>query len=438
MATYTVTDGQSQTFSFGSGFPNETAVINASGSSKISIAVNQGRNGSPLPVDAVLNLAPGAQVDAAFNGFGVNTITVNGDATTTVIDNGTNNLNVTGDLGGAPRLLIHPNVVGTGTFNLKDAALLEFGGSVASGIAVNLNPQYHATLKLDDPGAFKGVVNFNQGDVILSGLSQATDYDYTNGVLTIYGGSNDQALDTLRLVDNTANRTGLALSLTGSGVQVSEQGSMGTHSGSFLAGTPLTQHVAPPAAPQNVAVHDNTTGADLPDTSSAYTGPVVGVQNQFINITPDNLNITAKTDSLFIKTGSGNDAVAVRSGTNVVDCGAGSNFITGGSGFDTVFLDARNIPAAASAAGPVPGAIWDTIENFGPGDAATFWGIGTAAALSWQKDQGAVGHTGITLHANKQNGTEASLTLAGIDSKNGLSLSYGQSGGVDYLYVRAV
>lgn len=196
---------------------------------------------------------------------------------------------------------------------------------------------------------------------------------------------------------------------------------------------------AQPPAPQNVAVHDNTTGTDLPDTSSAYTGPVSGVSSQLIAITPDNLNITAKADNLFIKTGAGNDAIALHGGTNVVDAGSGSNFLTGAAGFDTFFLDARNIPAQTSAAGSVPGAIWDTLEQFGAGgDAVTLWGVGRAAALSWQTNQGAVGHTGLTLHANKANGTEASITFAGIDSRAGLSLSYGNSGGVDYLYVKAI
>lgn len=300
---------------------------------------------------------------------------------------------------------------------------------------------------INDTRNFHGTVNFNDGFLAMDGLTIGTlgrgypDTDVTgwklsHGVLTLSTATGIAAQFAFNDLSATADTVGIQIvKVAGnSSFYVTEGPQRAPGSGTQIPG--YVDHT--PAAPQNVAVHDNTTGADLPDTSSAYTGPVVGVQNQFINITPDNLNITAKTDSLFIKTGSGNDAVAVRSGTNVVDCGAGSNFITGGSGFDTVFLDARNIPAAASAAGPVPGAIWDTIENFGPGDAATFWGIGTAAALSWQKDQGAVGHTGITLHANKQNGTEASLTLAGIDSKNGLSLSYGQSGGVDYLYVRAV
>ena len=208
-----------------------------------------------------------------------------------------------------------------------------------------------------------------------------------------------------------------------------------TIQGWLAADTPAP---AQPAAAQNVVVHDNTTGADLPDTSSGYTGPVSGITSQFVDITPDNLNVTAKGDNLFIATGSGNDAIALHGGTNVVDAGTGSNFLTSGGSFDTFFLDARNIPAASSAAGPVPGAIWDTVQGFGHGDAVTLWGIGPGTALAWQKNEGAVGHTGLTLHAITPNGATTSLTLAGVDDKSHLALSYGQSGGANYLYVKAV
>jgi len=41
----------------------------------------------------------------------------------------------------------------------------------------------------------------------------------------------------------------------------------------------------------------------------AYTGPVTTLQNQFIDITADNVNITATKPNNFIHTGSGNDAI---------------------------------------------------------------------------------------------------------------------------------
>lgn len=58
--------------------------------------------------------------------------------------------------------------------------------------------------------------------------------------------------------------------------------------------------------------------------------------------------------------------------------------------------------------------------------------------LAWRKNEGTIGHTGLTLHAIMPNSATTSLTLAGIDSTSHLALSYGQSGGANYLYVKAV
>ena len=209
--------------------------------------------------------------------------------------------------------------------------------------------------------------------------------------------------------------------------------------GDLIPGTIVN---APPAdiTRQGYAtIFDTTTQAYIGDHySHPYTGPVAGLQYDCEPITPDSLAITARENSMFIKTSSGNDAIALLGGTNVVDAGTGSNFLTSGGGFDTFFLDARNVPAASSAAGPVPGAIWDTIQGFGHGDAATIFGIGPGTALAWQPNEGAVGHTGLTLHANLPNGSEASLTLAGVADRSHLSLSYGSTGGASYLYVKSV
>ena len=189
----------------------------------------------------------------------------------------------------------------------------------------------------------------------------------------------------------------------------------------------------------NALIYDTTTQAYVQDTfSHPYSGPVAGVKFELVDITTDSLNLGPMSDSMFVKTGSGNDAIQLHGGTNVANCGAGSNFVTCADGFDTIFLDSRNVPSAASAAGPVPGAIWNTVENFQGGDAATLLGVGPGARLSWAQNEGAVGHTGLTLHATKQNGSTASLTLAGIDNGSHLQLSFGQTGGANYLYIKSV
>lgn len=170
-------------------------------------------------------------------------------------------------------------------------------------------------------------------------------------------------LGTINLTDESPAGTGAHLQLASLGSDFYRtEGGQGQPAGATVirAGTvadPIGQPLTPlPPAPQIVAVHDNTTNADIPDTSSAYAGPVSGVTSQFIKITPDNLNVTVQADNLFIKTGAGNDAVALHGGTNVVDAGTGSNFLTAAGGFDTFFLDARNIPASLSAAGHAPDA----------------------------------------------------------------------------------
>ncbi len=433
MSTYTVADGQSQTFSFtpvpvrfGGGQGDS---INVSGVASIDASATGYENLS-------VNLASNTHLTAGIHFKSQNSLGVQGDASTSVTFTGIS------DFAAAASAFIQPDVLGTGTLNVGPDGELEFARSVADGITVDLNSAAGslAILILEQPGAFKGTVNFTDGLVALRGLSTATDYDVTNGVLTVYGGPSDQVLDTLRIADSSPEKAGLSVSLNNGEVDVTEQ----TGSGPFNGGTALAQHVAPPPVTQPPAIPVSqapflvaTGGQSGPQGGTAYTGPVQGVELQFIEITPKSLIVDALVPNVFIHTGSGDDAVELRGGTNVVDCGTGSNFVTCASGFDTVFLDARNVPATNSAAGPVPGAIWDTVQAFGTADAVSIFGIGPGAALNWQRNEGAVGHTGLTLHANLANGSEASLTLAGIDNPSHLSLSYGNTGGAAYLYIKS-
>src|SRR3954449_3995958 len=108
----------------------------------------------------------------------------------------------------------------------------------------------------------------------------------------------------------------------------------------------------------------------MDSNGTAYTGPVTGLNWQYLNMSPDNLNITANVPNAFIHSGSGQDAIDVShaNGNNVLDGGTGSNFLVGGAGANTFFLDDRN-PSAA---------LWSTLVHFHSGDAATVWGL-TAA-----------------------------------------------------------
>jgi hypothetical protein len=178
------------------------------------------------------------------------------------------------------------------------------------------------------------------------------------------------------------------------------------------------------------AAIDTTTGQPVSAGVQTYIGPVSGLQEEYISITSDNLNVSVSSDNWFIHTGSGADAITVHGGTNVLDGGTGSNFLTGGTGTDTFFVDDRSATAD----------IWSTVVGFHSGDAATIWGVTPQDfGLNWVDGQGAAGYTGLTLHATESGKPTASLTLAGYstaDLNNGrLSVSFGTVGGSTYMYV---
>ena len=187
---------------------------------------------------------------------------------------------------------------------------------------------------------------------------------------------------------------------------------------------------APPVA--GLVIYDATTRQALPDTLSApFAGTLPAITMQYVTVTTHSLNIVAASPNYFVHTGSGNDAVQLLGGTNVVDAGAGSNFLTGGTGRDTFFLDTRGALSD----------VWDTVARFGSGDAATVFGIGPGASLSWVDGQGAPGAAGLTLHASAAGRPMASLTLAGFTTADlaagRVATSFGSTGGVSYLSLHA-
>jgi phospholipase/lecithinase/hemolysin len=184
----------------------------------------------------------------------------------------------------------------------------------------------------------------------------------------------------------------------------------------------------------SLLVEDTTTGQSTAVSGQPYSGPVGDLQNQYVNLTTDNLAIVATTPNWFISGGSGSDAITVSSGTNVLDTGSASGFLIGGSGADTFFLDDR-APAAD---------FWSTVVNFHAGDVVTIWGVTAGAfSASWADGQGAQGYTGLTLHVTGAGQPTASLTLAGLTSAslaNGkISVSYGSdsSSAIPYMFIHA-
>ncbi len=146
------------------------------------------------------------------------------------------------------------------------------------------------------------------------------------------------------------------------------------------------------------------------------------------------MNISGGVAGLFLRGGSGSDALAVGGGRNVLDGGKGSNFLSGGTGLgseDTFFVDGRGTAA-----------VWNTVANFHAGDTATLWGyLPGVTTLNWAEGQGAPGYTGATLHADIYgNGSSiASLTLAGltVTQAQAMIAGSGTAGNTPYLQFAA-
>ncbi len=327
----------------------------------------------------------------------------------------------------------------------NDAAAIEqlYGGSAAalSAVAITDNGPDNYTvgdggavtpfagLSVTDGASLHEVVTVTvTGGGTLTDPTAGTDANSTGGVFTESGdnlNATDYAQSILRRLVYTAASPATSASFN---VEV-DNSLQGSASNSNITVGPGITSPAP-----DLSVLDTTTGQSAPAVAQTYTGPVSGLQEQYINIIPDNLDITVTTPNWFIHSGSGEDAIAASSGTNVLDGGTGSNFLTGGSGTDTFFLDDR----AATAD------IWSTVNNFHSGDAATIWGVTPSDfSLSWVDGQGASGYTGLTLHAIAAGGQAASLTLAGLttaDLSDGhLSVTSGTdpASGSAYMYVRA-
>ena len=160
-----------------------------------------------------------------------------------------------------------------------------------------------------------------------------------------------------------------------------------------LSGTPV------------LTVTNASTGQAVAAAGQVYTGPVIGPLQQYVNITPENLNITATTPNWFLQGGSGLNAITAAGGTNVLDGDSGSSFFTGGSGTDIFYVDARTATAAS----------WSTITNFTAADSATLWGVAASDfTLTWLDGQGAAGFTGVTLAASAAGKSSVALTFTGF------------------------
>ena len=318
-------------------------------------------------------------------------------------------------------------------------------GVVGAGQTVTMTG--NDTLILDNPAGFAGTVaGFADSDKItVNSAAPVTGASYAagaNGAGTLTLSSGATVLGTLALSGSFA---GKAFTVTAGTAANSYDLTVGTAPPVTVTPPPVVTPpvvVTPPATvtpppvtpPEAVRflLTNTTTGVSSSAAGDAYSGPVPGLQHQYITVSADNLNITAMAPNTFIHSGSGNDAINVSKGggANVLDGSTGSNFLTGGAGNDTFFVDDR----AANAE------IWSTVVNFHAGDAATIFGVTPSVAFDWEDGQGAAGFTGLTLHATAPGKPVASITLAGYtkadlgNGRLGMSFSSDQGAG-SYLYI---
>ena len=291
-------------------------------------------------------------------------------------------------------------------------------GAVGAGQTVTMIG--NDTLVLDAPAAFAGMITgFAAGDRIVvdsaTGMTGATYAAGGNGVGTLTLSNGTATLGTLALAGD----------FTGESFQVGAGPAANSYSLSVIAIPPVVK---------NFMMTDTTTGVSSSSAGTAYNGPVVGLQNQYIYLGVDNLNIASVTPDCFIRGGPGTDAIDVSrgGGINVLDGSTGSNFLVGGAGSDTFFVDDRIATAD----------IWSTVVDFHSGDAATIFGVTVSAfTFDWEDNQGAAGATGLTLHATAPGKPIASITLAGYskaDLAGGrltVSFSDASAGANGYMYI---
>jgi len=265
---------------------------------------------------------------------------------------------------GTPLTLTPPLIAGTsGTQTVAPGnAISPFNGITISD--ANANPLDSATLTVSGGGTLGGAGLISTG----------------GNVYTIAATSPAALTATLNALTFVAPPLGSQTSVV-STIKLDVVDGQQTASDSKTAITEMATPLAPPVIPPttggsgtqpgtgggNFTIADQTTGQQTFASGDTYTGPVPGIADQFILITPDNLNISSAIPNVFIHSGSGTDALDVSraNGNNILDGSTGSNFLTGGTGIDTFYLDDRS-PTSD---------VFSTIVNFHSGDNATIFGV---------------------------------------------------------------
>jgi len=361
----------------GSADPGQAARIDASARS-----LTLGPGGTLDVVGAVV-IVQGSRSNAAFINDGVVNVGPRGT------------LSAPGGLGGAGTVRVLGGTLTTSVLAVAaafdGAGTLRFTGLTGAG------------------GTPTPLTGFRAGDALdLAGLAWGGDVTaaVSGGVLRVSKAGVVQAA--FRLTDPQP----------GGAVQVARDSGLGT----------LVTTTAQPAAP--LAFTDQTLGASgVHAMDLAGPGAPDYLQWQYIEAGGDTAAMSTAVPNVFIHAGSGSKAITVGSGRNVLDGGTGSAFLTGGSGADTYFVDVRS-----------GGTVWDTLADFGAGDAVTVWGYQAGAGtMRWDGLDGAAGHQGATLRLDLAGDgpADASVTFAGfsLDRARELQTSTGMAGGLPYLYL---
>lgn len=206
--------------------------------------------------------------------------------------------------------------------------------------------------------------------------------------------------------------------------------------GDDTAKVTLTDSFVPPPGVPLGLVNLVTKSSETP-AFEPYSGKLSYLSGQFVYLGSDGISLSAAAPNVFLRSGSGDDALQVAAGQNVVDAGSGSNFLAGGVGADTFFLDARD-PSLP---------IWSSVLNLTAGDGVTIWGVSEAThTLTWTEGKGAVGYEGLTLAATAAGRKDVLLTLTGLSEadRTGPGARFTLTSGFepesksDYLYLFAL
>jgi hypothetical protein len=166
-----------------------------------------------------------------------------------------------------------------------------------------------------------------------------------------------------------------------------------------------------PPNPAELAVLNTSTGLPQPVDTGWYNGAVYDLEKAVILLGSDGIVLVASTPNWFLRTGSGNDAIAAGSGVNVLDGGTGSNFLSG-QGRDSFFVDARGLAAP----------VWSTVVGRDSFDTVSVWiDKGIQPTIFWDDNQGADGYRGLTMHVAQPGRPLASLTMPGFTLADTLS-----------------